>query len=261
MSHHYSFRTVAVSALLAMSSSILSAQSNAAPTRSSASGAVTDSNPQVNPAPKKKGGLFGKVKGLAKNNVVKTIAKTAACTMIPGGQLVAGAIDGASAKGAAKDAATNAATNAATKAVKGVVAGAAAGALAGAGKGGNPCMPGMGMMGNPGAAAMASGVPGAGLPGMPNTMPGVGLSPAQLKQMQEQYRKMGMAPDQIQAMQQMMVSPGAGMSPAQIKQMQEQYRKMGMDPTVIQAMQQQMMAGTQAAEPDEPAAPAPANKK
>ena len=253
MSHPYSFRAVAVSALLAMSSSILSAQSKAAPPRSSASGAVTDSNPQVNPAPKKKGGLFGKVKGLAKNNVVKTIAKTAACTMIPGGQLVAGAIEGVSAKSAAKDAATNAATNAAAKAAKGVVAGAAAGALAGAGKGGNPCMPGMGMMANPGAAAMASGVPGAGLPGLPNTtMPGVGLSPSQLTQMQEQYQKMGMNPEQIKAMQQQMqmaaaATPGAampagGISPEQMKQMMEQYRKMGIDPAQLAAMQKRMAA-------------------
>ena len=240
MSHPYSFRAVAVSALLAVSSSILSAQANAPPLGSSASGTTTDSSPQVTPVPKKKGGLFGKMKGLAKNNVVKAVAKTAACTMIPGGQLVAGAIDGASAKDAAKDAAANAATNAVANAAKGAAAGTAVGALAG--KGGNPCMPGMGMMGNPGAAAMASGVPGAGLPGMPNTtMPGVGLSPTQLKQMQEQYRKMGICPAQIQAMQQMMVSPGAGMSAEQIRQIQEQYRKMGIDPALIQAMQQELV--------------------
>ncbi|MGH7528564.1 MAG: hypothetical protein ACREMX_17865, partial [Gemmatimonadales bacterium] len=30
--------------------------------------------------PKKKGGLFGKVKGLAGNKVVQQVAKTAACT-------------------------------------------------------------------------------------------------------------------------------------------------------------------------------------
>jgi hypothetical protein len=191
------------------------------------------------PAPKKKGGLFGKVKGLAKNNVVKAVAKTAACTMVPGGQLIAGAIDGASTKSAAKaaatDAVTGAATSAATNAVKGV-AGGAVSALAGGAGGGNPCMPGMGMMGNAGAAAMAGGVPGAGLPGMPNA-----------------------------------VMPGAGMSAAQMKQMQEQYRKMGIDPATIQAMQQQMMAGAAAgmvnvpdddqSEPPEATAPALTREK
>jgi hypothetical protein len=82
------------------------------------------------------------------------------------------------------------------------------------------------------------------------------MSAQQLKQMQEQYRKMGMDPAQIQAMQQMMVMPGAGMSPAQIKQMQEQYRKMGMDPAQIQAMQQLMMAGTPGGAAAAPAAEA-----
>ena len=186
------------------------AQSGAAGPNANAASTQDDTKP----APKKKGGLFGKVKGLAKNNVVRAVAKTAACTMVPGGQLIAGAIDGASAKSAAKDAATEAvtgaATSAATNAVKGV-AGGAVGALAGGAGGGNPCMPGMGMMGNAGAAAMAGGVPGAGLPGMPTA-----------------------------------VMPGAGMSAVQMKQMQEQYRKMGIDPATIQAMQQQMMAGAAA---------------
>ncbi|MFL5494913.1 MAG: hypothetical protein ACJ8DC_11070 [Gemmatimonadales bacterium] len=50
---------------------------------------------------KKHGGLFGKVKGVAKNKVVQQVAKVAACTMIPGGQVVAGAIDAASTKGTA----------------------------------------------------------------------------------------------------------------------------------------------------------------
>ena len=92
------------------------------------SGAVQDT---TQPAPKKHGGLFGKFKGLAKNKVVQQVAKTAACNMVPGGQLVAGAIDNASAKKAAKNAATNAVTGAATNAAKDAVAGAALGAAAG----------------------------------------------------------------------------------------------------------------------------------
>jgi signal recognition particle GTPase len=53
----------------------------------------------------------------------------------------------------------------------------------------------------------------------------------------------------------MMMTPGAGMSPAQINQMLEQYRKMGMDPAQIQAMQQ-MMAGTPGGAAAAPAAEA-----
>ena len=50
---------------------------------------------------KKGGGLFGKVKGVAKNKVVQSVVKIAACTMVPGGQYVAGAIDAAANKNAA----------------------------------------------------------------------------------------------------------------------------------------------------------------
>ena len=91
---------------------------------------------------KQGGGLVGKVKGVAKNKVVQQVAKTAACTMLPGGQVVAGAIDAAANKDAV---------------------GAAAGAATG-----TTCMPGMG-----GAGAMAGGaMPGGAMPG------GAGMSAA-----------------------------------------------------------------------------------
>jgi hypothetical protein len=77
---------------------------------------------------KKGGGLFGKVKGVAKNKMVQSVVKTAACTMVPGGQYVAGAIDAAASK--------NAATGASAAAT------------------GSSCMPGLGGMG------MTPGVPG-----------------------------------------------------------------------------------------------------
>jgi hypothetical protein len=83
---------------------------------------------------KKKGGLFGKVKRLTKNKVVQQVAKTAACTMVPGGQVIAGAIDAASSKSAGE---------------------AAAGAV-GAATGSN-CMGGGGL----GAAGAATGLAGA----------------------------------------------------------------------------------------------------
>jgi hypothetical protein len=88
---------------------------------------------EVQPAPVKKGGLLGKAKGLAKNKVVKAVAKTAACTMLPGGQVIAGAIDAASSKSA----------------------GEAAKGAAGAATGSN-CMPG-----GLGAPGLGGGVAGA----------------------------------------------------------------------------------------------------
>jgi hypothetical protein len=148
------------------------------------------------PAPKKKGGMFGKMKGLAKNKIVKTVAKTALCTVVPGGQVVAGALDAAETKN---------------------VAGAAASAAGG----GSSCMPGMagmapsgpgaGGIGAAGVGALGASVSGAGLPGQPSAgMPAMAISPEQLKQMQEQYAKMGMDTAQLRAMQQMMAgAPGA----------------------------------------------------
>jgi hypothetical protein len=153
----------------------------------------------VAPAVKKKKGLFGKVKGLAKNKVVKTVAKAALCTVVPGGQVVAGALEAAETKN---------------------VAGAASTALSGGG--GGACMPGMagmapspgpgaGGIGAAGVGALGAGVPGAGLPGQPSTgMPGMAMSPEQLKQMQEQYGKMGMDTAQLRAMQQMMAGMPGG---------------------------------------------------
>lgn len=182
----------------------------------------------------KKGGLFGKAKALTQNKLVQTVAKTAVCNMVPGGQLVAGALDKGSAAKDGKDAA----------------AGAAAGAALGAATGkGNPCG-NMGLMGNLGASGMNQGVPGAGLPGLPTTgAVGAGLSAGQIKQMEEQYRKLGMNPTQIKAMQQQMQAatpgaPGMALSEEQLKQLQAQYQAMGMNPVQIKAMQQQMQAAT-----------------
>jgi hypothetical protein len=161
------------------------------------------------PAEKKKGGLFGKVKGVAKNKVVKTVAKAALCTAVPGGSMIAGALDAAETKNVA-----GAATTAAT--------------------GGSSCMPGMaGMAGQPnpaaagigaagagtlgavGAGALGAAVSGVGLPGQPSSaMPGMAMSPEQMKQLMEQYRKAGMDPAQIQMMQQMMASQAAAAAAA-----------------------------------------------
>ena len=139
--------------------------------------------------------MFGKVKGLAKNKIVKTIGKAALCTVVPGGQVIAGALDAAETKDVA-----GAAVTAAT--------------------GGGSCMPGMaGMAGAAAPAAgiggavgaLGAGISGAAVPGQPSAgMPAMAMSPEQLKQMQEQYGKMGMDTAQLRAMQQMMSGmPGA----------------------------------------------------
>jgi hypothetical protein len=85
------------------------------------------------PPKKKPGGLFGKMKSIAGNKTVQSVAKTAACTMVPGGQVIAGAID-------------------------------AAGAAAG-----TSCMGGLGGSGLAGAAAQtgAAAAVSGGLPGVP----------------------------------------------------------------------------------------------
>lgn len=134
---------------------------------------------------KKNNGMFGKVKGLAKNKVVKQVAKVALCTAVPGGQVIAGAIDVAETKD---------------------IAGAATMAATG---GSGSCMPGMTGQGLAGAAAGAgAGAPGAGVPGQPVTgTPEMMMSPEQMKQMQEQYQSMGMDPAQLQQM--MAGMPGA----------------------------------------------------
>jgi hypothetical protein len=173
--------------------------------------AVSEPTPDsAQAAPKKKGGMFGKVKGLAKSKIVKTVAKVALCTAVPGGQVIAGALDAAETKS---------------------VAGAANTALSG---GSSSCMPGMGMAGKGMAGAAAAGMAGNGLagaagmgvaslagggvPGMPGGMPsgamsGGGMSPEQMSQMMEQYKKMGVPPAQIAAMQQMMAAQMAQAAP------------------------------------------------
>jgi hypothetical protein len=82
-----------------------------------------------------KKGLFGKAKSVMSNKVVKAVVKTAACTMVPGGQAIAGAIDAASSKSA------------------GEAAQGAAGVATG-----TSCMPGMGGIGG-------AGMTGAGMAG------------------------------------------------------------------------------------------------
>jgi hypothetical protein len=109
--------------------------------------------PDTAAAQEKKGGLFGKAKKFVGDKTVQQVAKTVACTMVPGGQAIAGAIDAASSESVG-DAAAGA-------------AGAAVGqtcipapAVTGNGAGGG--MPGLpGMSGLAGEVAAQAGVPGA----------------------------------------------------------------------------------------------------
>ena len=215
-----------------------------------AGGNTAAASDTAQPAPKKKkGGLFGKMKSLTQNKTLQQVAKAAACNMVPGGQLVAGALDAKkNAKKAVKDAAVGAALGAGGGKQQTCGAGGLMGGVTSKLAGGLP-------------GGVPGGVPGVGVPGLPTSglgqLTGAALSGQQLKQMQEQYAKMGMSPAQIQAMQQqMMASPGAGISADQMKQMIEQYQKMGMDPAQLQAMQQ-MMAGMNPATAAAPAVAAP----
>ncbi len=128
--------------------------------------APADSTPADSMPVKKGGGLFGKVKRVAKNKVVQQVAKTAACTMLPGGQIVASAIDAAGDKSAV---------------------GAAAGAATG-----TSCMPGMG---GAGGAAAAAAMGGGALPGA--IVPGAAMDAAALAAYQAQMMAM-MPPSQGQ---------------------------------------------------------------
>src|SRR3954453_3274695 len=179
-----------------------------------ASGAAAQDSTQ--PAPKKegglfhkKGGLFGKMKGLAESKVVNSVAKTALCTAVPGGSLVASALDAKKAKSA----------KAATGAAASVATGSTGSCMPGMG------LAGMGLAGKAGAAGSVAGaLPGVGVPGLPTTgLQCAALSAAQLNQEG--------------------VTPGAmTVTPEQLKQMEEQYRKMGMKPEQIKAMEAQIQA-------------------
>jgi outer membrane protein OmpA-like peptidoglycan-associated protein len=180
--------------LIALALAVVIIPPRIARAQSSAPVSVTDSTAPAAPVQKKKG-MFGKMKGLAKSKVVNTVAKAALCTAVPGGQVIASAMDARKAKNAA----------------------GAAGAAAGLAGGGGNCMPGMAGIAAKGAVAPASGsaalagVAGGAIPSMPTSgVGGPGMSPAQLKAMQKQYQQMGMDSAQVAAMQQMMnTMPGA----------------------------------------------------
>jgi hypothetical protein len=131
----------------------------AAPTVAAADS--TDSVPH-----KKHGGLFGKAKSLASSKVVKSVAKVAACTMVPGGQAIAGAIDASDAKNAGEAAQGAAAAASGTSCMPGLGAGVAGAGMSGAGMTGAG-LAGAGMANAAAMAAAASAKSGAAQGMMP----------------------------------------------------------------------------------------------
>jgi hypothetical protein len=101
MKPRYTPRIAALVCLLGFAAQAALAQNAADSTRAGDSTAAPDST-------RKKGGLLGKMKHVAQSRVVQQVAKTAACTVVPGGQVIAGAIDAAGSRDAG-----NAATSAA----------------------------------------------------------------------------------------------------------------------------------------------------
>ncbi len=121
----------------------------------------------------KKRGLFGKAKSVMGNKTVQTMAKVAACTMVPGGQVIVGAMDAASSKSAGEAAAGAAGAATGTSCMPGMGGAGMAGAgMAGAGVGGGTGFAGLAAAGVVGAAVGqmtpgAAGSPtGMGPPGM-----------------------------------------------------------------------------------------------
>jgi hypothetical protein len=161
---------------------------------SAPSSPVADSATQ--PAPKKKKGMFGKLKSIAGNKTVQSVAKVAACTMVPGGQFVAAGIDAAAAAGDqnAVGTATGAAGAATGSACYGGMGGAGAGA-AGAGMGSVPGLAGTAVSGAAAMTAMAGMSQMGAQPG--TTAPPGELSAKDEKKIRSMLKKQGMSEEQI----------------------------------------------------------------
>lgn len=117
-------RAHALRLVLALAPLTLSATGLLAQDSTTVTGAPADS------VPKKKKGLFGKLKEVAADKTVQSVAKVAACTMVPGGQYVAGAIDAASSKSAGQATSTAASAASGSNCYGGGVMNAAAGGAA-----------------------------------------------------------------------------------------------------------------------------------
>ena len=166
------------------------AQDSAAADPSAASTATAE------PAPKKKG-MFGKLKGIAGNKTVQSIAKVAACTMVPGGQFVAAGIDAASNPNAGGIAAAVAGGATGSSCAMGGIGGAGAGVPG----------PGLASMGGVNASTVATVATATAATAALFTSPGGGnqpdasgtLSAKDEKKMRATLKKQGMTEDQVDA--------------------------------------------------------------
>jgi hypothetical protein len=197
--------------------------------------------------PKKKG-LFGKVKSVAGNKIVKAVAKTAACTMLPGGQVIAGAIDaaGSNSAGEAASGAAGAATGTSCMPGMGGVAGAAgagAAGLAGVSGGGPAGLAGMaagGVAGGPTETGPMREMPMGYAPGMT----GAGYGAPQ--DIDATATCLGLSPSEYQDL----VDPTRGepRSPTKDEAKRQRHATKKMD---TRKYQQCLMAGEPAGEDDE----------
>jgi hypothetical protein len=187
------YGTFWISGLLALSLAVTASHAQSGTTASlPAPDSVTPAPDSAPEEGKKKGGLFGKAKKFVGNKAVQQVAKTVACNMVPGGQVVAGAIDAASSKDVGDAAAGAAGAATGQTCMPGGIGGMAAGVVPGAGAvpGGMPGMAGVaGAAAAGGVAGMAGGIGAAGLGGlmggadMPGGMPGAGMGFASMAAM------------------------------------------------------------------------------
>ena len=231
-----------VGAAQAQSGSVAVAPDSAAPTPDSAGAEGS-----------KKGGLFGKAKKFVGNKTVQTVAKTVACNMVPGGQVVAGAIDAASSKNVGEAAAGAAGAASGQTCTPPGMAGMGAGSM-GAGAVGAGMMPGVagvaGVAGVPGVGGVAGMPPGLGASGLAATMVGAGgLDGADMDAMSSPdvlAGCMGLTPEEYLAF----TNPTGGQSRQPTKAEQKRQRELTkkIDMSRYQAC---MMARSSAPSPDD----------
>ncbi len=157
-------------------------------TKGKADGSIAVASAPADTAVHKKGGMFGKLKGIAHNKTVQNITKAAVCQALPGGQYMVGAAEAAKNKTSIASGAANAQScipgmggagaGLGGMGGKGALAGAAMGAASSIGTGGK---------GQP-AAAPTRGA--AGMPGMPAGGM-AGFTAEQMQQVQAMSATMG----------------------------------------------------------------------
>jgi len=142
-------------------------------TRIKSEGSVAPAPAAVDTAPHKKGGMFGRLKGVAQNKMVQNVTKAALCTAVPGGQYMVAAAEAKKAKTSVASAVANSQScipgmpgaGMAGMGGKAGLAGAAMNAASMGGMGGKAGIAGAaGMAGAPSLAQIAAMTGGKGVP-------------------------------------------------------------------------------------------------